>query len=89
MPDDNKAMLIGAIRYVDRVVSSSDADPIFDFIEHFNRLKPDILAVTADDKHKREKRKLCRQFGIKFVVLPKRNPVTRVSTTDIRRGLRK
>lgn len=89
MPEDNKQIIIGSIRYVDKVVKSSDTNQIFDFVGHLHREKPDILAVTEDDKHKEEKTKLCKKLGIEFVVLPKRNFVTPVSTTVIRQGLKK
>lgn len=83
LPEDNKTILIGAIRYVDNVVKSSDNTLIFDFVGHIKTIRPDILAVTEDDKHKEEKKKFCDERGIKFVVLPKRNLVTQVSTTKI------
>ena len=83
MPEDNKKILIGALRCVDEVVTSSDLDPVFDFKTHIERIKPAILAVTDDDKHIEEKRAFCAERGIQLVVLPKRNNVTRVSTTAI------
>jgi cytidyltransferase-like protein len=89
LPEDNKAFVIGALSSVDRVVKSSDAHPIFDFVGHFKKEKPDILAVTEDDKNKEEKRKFCAENGVQFVVLPKRNPVTRVSTSLIIGAIKK
>lgn len=87
LPHDNKAVLIGSFSFVDRVVTSSDVDPIFDFVGHINRDKPDILAVTEDDRHQKEKQRFCKKYGIKFVVLPKTNPVTQVSTSKILRSI--
>jgi cytidyltransferase-like protein len=89
MPEDNKAVLIGAIRYVDKVVKSSDEKLIFDFTSHILKDKSDILAVTEDDKHKEEKKEFCKEHGIKFVILPKRNAVTQISTTAIRERVKK
>ncbi|MDE2018772.1 MAG: adenylyltransferase/cytidyltransferase family protein [Patescibacteria group bacterium] len=83
LPADNKKVLIGSLSCVDKVVSSSDLHPIFDFITHLKNEKPDILAVTEDDKFKDKKKDLCAQLGIEFAVLPKRNLATPVSTTRI------
>jgi cytidyltransferase-like protein len=83
MPEDNKKILIGSLACVDAAVKSSDLHPIFDFVGHLRRLKPDILAVTEDDGHIAEKKALCKHMGISLVVLSKRNRATRVSTTKI------
>jgi len=83
LPEDNKKILIGAITGVDAVVKSSDFHPVFDFVGHLKHDRPDILAVTSDDRHQDEKRALCRKLGIAFVVLPKRNSATAVSTTQV------
>jgi len=83
LPESNKKVLIGALACVDAVVKSSELHPVFDFVGHWKKEKPDILAVTSDDKHQAEKKALCRKFGVEFVVLPKRNPVARVSTTEV------
>lgn len=89
MPDDNKKVVIGSIRYVDEVVSSSDLDPTFDFVQHIEKIKPAILAVTEDDKAKDRKKAFCEERGIEFVVIPKRNFQTQVSTTIIRENIAK
>jgi len=57
---------------VDDVVMSSDFDPVFDFVNHLKRIKSDIVAITEDDVHAEEKKKLLEKYGIKLVVLPKR-----------------
>lgn len=83
IPDDNKREILKALMYVDEVVSSSNVHPVFDFRSHVKNLKPNILAVTEDDKNKEVKQKFCEKMGIKFVILPKGNPVTQISTTSI------
>ena len=84
MPEDNKKIIIGSLRCVDEAVCSSDLDPVFDFVGHIDSVKPDILAVTEDDRNAEVKRKFCEARGIKFVVLPKKTSVTQTSTTSIR-----
>jgi cytidyltransferase-like protein len=84
LPEDNKKILIGSLRCVDEAVSSSDVHPVFDFVAHIERVKPDILAVTEDDRHAEAKRAFCAERGIELVVLPKRSFVTQTSTTNIR-----
>jgi hypothetical protein len=83
MPEDNKRILIESLRPVDEVVSSSDLDTVFDFKTHIERMHPDILAVTDDDKNIESKRVFCAERGVRLAVLPKRNDVTQVSTTAI------
>lgn len=91
MPDDNKQMVLESIRYINHVIKGSDDGGIWDFVPAFLSMKPqkpDVLAVTSDDKHQKEKRAFCKKHRVKFVVLPKRNLVTRVSTSEIREGVR-
>ena len=87
IPEDNKAIILNAISYIDTVVRSSDLHPFLDFVKHIKKGRPDILAVTEDEKHKDEKKKFCDEMGIKFVVLPKKNKATPVSTTKILQGI--
>lgn len=84
VPDDNKKILLESIRYIDKVVIGNDDGGIWDFVPAFLAEKPDILAVTTDDKYVEEKRKLCEKRRVKFVVLNKSSPVTTtVSTSSI------
>jgi cytidyltransferase-like protein len=83
IPLDNKLALIGALRPVDKVVASSNLDPVFDFRDTILQERPDILAVTEDDRHVAEKRSFCAEHHIELAVLPKRNGLTAVSTTNI------
>lgn len=81
MPDDNKKLLLESIRYVDKVVKGNDHGGIWDFQPAFIEEKPDILAVTTDDKHINEKRIFCTEHGAKLVVLPKTPPLATPTTT--------
>jgi cytidyltransferase-like protein len=89
LPLDNKLAIIAALGCVDKVVPSSNLEPVFDFRDCILKERPDILAVTEDDRHQEEKKRFCAQHGIELVVLPKRNRLTRVSPTGILTGVRK
>jgi len=84
LPEDNKKIILESINCVGEAFPSSDFHPVLDFVGHLVKVKPDILAVTEDDKNIEEKKKVCKMYGIKLVILPKRNSVTSASTTSIR-----
>lgn len=89
LPDDHKRALLAALDMVDEVVVGVGMEDGLDFKDDFLRLKPDILAVTEDDKYGQLKRDLCAQVGAKYVVLPKTPPqFSPVSTTQIVRLIR-
>ena len=89
LPDDHKRALLAALEPVDEVVVGRGLEEGLDFKDDFLRLKPDILAVTEDDKYGPLKRELCAQVGAKYVVLPKTPPqFSPVSTTQIVRLIR-
>ena len=89
LPDDHKAALISALTMVDEVVVGNSHDEGIDFRDHFLRLKPQVLAVTEDDKYGPLKRELCAQVGARYVVLPKTPPqFSPVSTSQIVRFIR-
>lgn len=89
LPDDHKRALLAALRPVDDVVVGTGQEEGIDFREHFLRLRPDILAVTEDDKYGQLKRDLCAQVGARYVVLPKTPPKFQpVSTTEIVKFIR-
>lgn len=75
MPDDNKKVLLESIRYVDKVVVGSDDGGVWDFAPAFLADRPDILAVTTDDRFADEKREFCEKHGVQFVILPKTPPI--------------
>src|SRR5688572_8500544 len=89
LPDEHKRALIAALTTVDEVVVGTGLDEGIDFKEHFLRLKPDILAVTEDDKYGALKRALCDEVGARYVVMPKTPPqFPPISTTQIVRFIR-
>lgn len=89
LPDDHKRAVISALRMVDDVVVGMGLDEGIDFRDHFLRLRPDILAVTEDDKYSGLKRALCAEVGAQYVVLPKTPPKFEpVSTSGIVRFIR-
>ncbi len=89
LPDEHKQALLAGLRMVDEVVIGCGLEEGIDFRDHFLRLKPDILAVTEDDKYSARKRELCAEVGAKYVVLPKTPPKFQpVSTTDIVKFIR-
>lgn len=84
LPDDNKQILLESIRYVDKVYKGSDDGGVWDFITAFLRERPNVLVVTEDDKHTKEKRKFCEERDCRLVVLPKTPPIaTPTSTSEI------
>jgi glycerol-3-phosphate cytidylyltransferase-like family protein len=73
-----------SLRMVDEVVMGDNLKEVgLDFKKHFLRIKPDILAVTEDDKFGKEKIALCSQIGAQYIVLPKTLNFKKVSTTGI------
>ena len=89
IPEDNKAVILKSLRCVDEVVMSSNLDPVFDFVDHIKRIKPDIVAITEDDTHVEEKKRYFEKYGVKLVVLPKLNYHTRTSTSNIIADIKK
>ncbi|MFA6065201.1 MAG: adenylyltransferase/cytidyltransferase family protein [archaeon] len=88
LPVKHKKYLLENIKSVDEVVTSSNSDdPIFDFKDHFIRIKPDILAVTVDDKNIEQKRAFCEEHGAKLIVLPKSLGFEQISTTELRKRI--
>lgn len=88
LPDEHKRALLESIRHIDKVVTSSNIDPVFDFLDHWKNEKPDILAVTEDDKNAPRKQVICDQYGVKLVILPKRSNLPPTSTTSIITGIK-
>jgi cytidyltransferase-like protein len=89
LPDEHKQALIASLEMVDEVVIGRGLDEGIDFYDHFRRLRPDILAVTEDDRYTPLKKALCAEVGARYVVLPKTPPqFTPISTTEIVRRVR-
>lgn len=84
LPEAHKKRLLESLSMVDEVVIGDYLDELgLDFKEHFLNIKPDILAVTEDDKYAQEKTALCEQVGAQYVVLPKTLNFEKISTTEI------
>lgn len=84
IPDDHKLALLQGLRMVDEVVIGDSHKEGLDFEDHFLRIRPDILAVTEDDKYGPLKRALCEQIGAQYTILPKTPPrFEPVSTSSI------
>lgn len=89
LPDEHKRALIAALRTVDEVVVGEGLEEGIDFRKDFLRIRPQILAVTEDDKYAPLKRALCDEVGARYVVLPKTPPEFKpISTTEIVRYIR-
>ncbi|MGA2751026.1 MAG: adenylyltransferase/cytidyltransferase family protein [Verrucomicrobiota bacterium] len=87
--EDNKLVVIRELSCVDNVLISSDSHPVFDFKKHILRERPDILAVTDDDKNISPKKTFCAQHKIDLVVLKKRPGAQKqISTTLIRAAIK-
>jgi cytidyltransferase-like protein len=84
LPEKHKKKVLEALRMVDEVVIGDYLDEKgLDFKQHFLKIKPDILAVTEDDKFSQQKINLCEKIGAKYVVLPKTLNFEKISTTKI------
>lgn len=84
LPDEHKKRILESLSMIDEVVIGDNLKELgLDFKEHFLRIKPDILAVTEDDKYEEEKRKLCQKIGAKYIKLPKTLNFEKISTTEI------
>lgn len=89
LPDEHKRALLAALEMVDEVVVGTGLEEGLDFQDEFLRLRPDLLAVTADDKYAAAKQALCARVGARYVVLPKTPPqFDPISTTEIVRRIR-
>lgn len=84
LPDDHKRALLKALPMVDEVVAGDGEALGLDFEPIFRELRPDILAVTEDDRYGAIKAKLCAEIGCRYVKLPKTPPrIEPISTTEI------
>jgi len=89
LPDEHKKVILESLSMVDRVVIGTGSKLGLDFEDQFLRLKPDILAVTADDAYADLKRELCSRAGADYRVLDKTPPEFQpVSTSELIRFIR-
>jgi cytidyltransferase-like protein len=90
IPELHKKKILESLRMVDEVVIGDYLEELgLDFKQHFLKIRPDILAVTEDDKYGEQKIKLCKEIGAKYIVLPKSLDFDKISTTDIINGIKK
>lgn len=84
IPDEHKHALLKGLKLVDEVVIGHGLEEGIDFREDFLHIRPDILAVTEDDKYASLKMGLCEESGAEYVILPKTPPrFEPVSTSSI------
>lgn len=89
IPQNHKKRILESLRMIDEVVVGDYLDELgLDFKQHFLRIKPDVLAVTEDDKYEKQKTKLCEEIGAKYIVLPKNLDFEKTSTSEIIRKIR-
>lgn len=89
LPDEHKRALLAGLRCVDEVVVGTGMAEGLDFKEAFLAARPQVLAVTEDDKYGDLKRALCAEVGAEYVILPKTPPeFPPISTTQIVRYIR-
>jgi len=89
LPEIHKKKVLEALRMVNEVVVGDYLDELgLDFKQHFLRIKPDILAVTDDDKYSKQKIELCNQIGAKYIILPKTLDFKKISTTEIIKNIK-
>lgn len=74
LEDADKLAVLGALDSVDEVVLSTDDDEGLSFRSAVEQTKPDILAVTTDDRFIEAKRAFCAEQGIELVVMEKTLP---------------
>lgn len=84
LPEQHKRKILESLKVVDLVVMGSNLQQEgIDFYESFIEEKPDIFAVTEDDKYGDRKQKLCQEISCKYVVLPKTPNPENISTSKI------
>lgn len=89
IPEMHKRKILESLRMVDEVVMGDNLDEVsLDFKNHFLRIKPDILAVTEDDKFGEQKIALCKSIGAEYIILPKNLDFTKTSTSEIIKKIR-
>lgn len=74
LPQEHKRIVLESLCMVDEVVIGTNREPGMDFKGELLRVRPDILAVTEDDRYAEQKRKLCEEVGVGYCVLPKTPP---------------
>jgi cytidyltransferase-like protein len=91
-PEMNRAYSVAAQKDVDYVVLDDlEIGPgKIDFNEAIRNLKPDIFVLNDDDSGIEEKRQLCEELGIEFVLVSREVPdnLVATSTTEITKKIK-
>ena len=83
IPVEHKVHLIRSLEMVDEVVVGADIEVGLNFKSQFMKIRPQVLAVTDEDKYDSAKKALCDEVGAEYVHLPKELSYQQISTTDI------
>ena len=83
VPLEHKKHLITAMEMVDEVAVGADVEMGLNFRSVFLEMRPQVLAVTEDDRFEDIKRALCKEAGAEYVKLPKSLSYEQISTTEI------
>ena len=74
LPGGHRCALLQNLRTVDEVVMGCALKQGLDFEDPCRRIKPQVLAVTEDDRFRKEKQELCREVDAEYRVLEKTEP---------------
>lgn len=74
LPEEHKLALLRNLSVVDDAVIGENEEIGLDFLDHFRRIRPDVLAVTEDDQYTGAKIAICEEVGAAYVRLPKTPP---------------
>ncbi len=86
VPVEHRKAVVGSLRFVDEVAVGDEDPAELNFAALQKGLRPDILAVTSDDRYEEQKKALCKETGTRYHKLPKTKPkMTPTSTTEARR----
>lgn len=72
-PQDERLMMVRSIKSV-CCAEFEEEGGLFGFMPNMRRIKPDIFVVNHDSSGIEDKRKLCAQEGVQFVLLPRKPP---------------
>ena len=88
LPTEHKKRLLESLWMVNEVVVGECEEEGLDFKDQFLKIRPQILAVTEDDKYGEKKKALCAQIGTEYIVLAKTLSFQQISTSEILAFLR-
>lgn len=87
--EDERLYLVSSVRFVHRAFIGSGSG-MLDFLPELDIVRPDVFVVNEDGATE-EKRRLCEERNIRYVVLPRepKEKLPRRSTTDLRKPAEK